>query len=57
MTVRPVSAATTLSSATDVPSYQAVARVVGERTILTPDMGGAATTRQVADEVIRMLQT
>jgi isocitrate/isopropylmalate dehydrogenase len=34
--------------------------MVGERTIRTPDMGGTATTRQVADEVIRvirMLQT
>jgi tartrate dehydrogenase/decarboxylase/D-malate dehydrogenase len=35
---------------------QAVARVVGERRVRTPDMGGSATTRQVADEVIRVIR-
>ena len=33
----------------------AVARCLNERKVLTPDLGGSATTSQVADEVIRLL--
>ena len=33
----------------------AVARCLNERKVLTPDLGGNATTSQVADEVIRLL--
>ena len=33
----------------------AVARCLTERRVLTPDLGGAATTGQVGDEVVRML--
>ncbi|MBI3329256.1 MAG: tartrate dehydrogenase, partial [Nitrospinae bacterium] len=35
---------------------RAVARVLADRKVRTPDMGGTATTRQVADEVIRAIQ-
>ena len=33
----------------------AVARCLHERRVLTPDLGGAATTGQVGDEVMRLL--
>ena len=33
----------------------AVARCLNERKVLTPDIGGNATTSQVAEEVIRLL--
>ena len=33
----------------------AVARCLNERKVLTPDLGGSATTPQVADEVVRLL--
>jgi tartrate dehydrogenase/decarboxylase/D-malate dehydrogenase len=36
---------------------RAVAQVLAERKIRTPDMGGHATTRQVGDEVIRAIRT
>jgi isocitrate/isopropylmalate dehydrogenase len=36
---------------------RAVAQVLAERQVRTPDMGGHATTRQVGDEVIRAIQT
>ncbi|MBI3327767.1 MAG: tartrate dehydrogenase [Nitrospinae bacterium] len=36
---------------------RAVAQVLADRKVRTPDMGGTATTRQVADEVIRVIQT
>jgi tartrate dehydrogenase/decarboxylase/D-malate dehydrogenase len=36
---------------------RAVAQVLAERKVRTPDMGGHATTRQVGDEVIRTIQT
>jgi tartrate dehydrogenase/decarboxylase/D-malate dehydrogenase len=36
---------------------RAVAHVLAEHKVRTPDMGGHATTRQVADEVIRAIQT
>ena len=35
---------------------RAVAQVLAERKVRTPDMGGHATTRQVGDEVIRTIQ-
>ena len=34
---------------------QAVARCLNERRVLTPDLGGNASTSQVADEVVRLL--
>ena len=34
----------------------AVARCLNERRVLTPDLGGAATTGQVGDEVVRILE-
>jgi len=36
---------------------RAVARVLADRKVRTPDLGGTATTRQVADEVIGVIQT
>jgi tartrate dehydrogenase/decarboxylase/D-malate dehydrogenase len=36
---------------------RAVAQVVAERKVRTPDMGGHATTRQVGDEVMRAIQS
>ena len=36
---------------------RAVTRVLADRKVRTPDMGGTATTRQVTDEVIRVIQT
>jgi tartrate dehydrogenase/decarboxylase/D-malate dehydrogenase len=36
---------------------RAVAQILAERTVRTPDMGGHAKTRQVGDEVIRVIQT
>jgi tartrate dehydrogenase/decarboxylase / D-malate dehydrogenase len=36
---------------------RAVAHVLAERKVRTPDMGGHATTRQVGDEVIRVIQS
>ena len=33
----------------------AVARSLAERRVLTPDLGGRATTAQVGDEVVRLL--
>jgi tartrate dehydrogenase/decarboxylase/D-malate dehydrogenase len=33
----------------------AVARSLAERRVLTPDLGGRATTKQVGDEVVRLL--
>jgi tartrate dehydrogenase/decarboxylase/D-malate dehydrogenase len=36
---------------------RAVAQVLAERKVRTPDLGGHATTRQVGDEVIRVIQT
>ena len=33
----------------------AVARCLTERRVLTPDLGGTATTGQVGDEVVRLL--
>jgi tartrate dehydrogenase/decarboxylase / D-malate dehydrogenase len=36
---------------------RAVAHVLAERKVRTPDMGGHATTRQVGDEVIRLIQS
>ena len=35
---------------------RAVAQCLSERNILTPDLGGTATTSQVADEVVRLLR-
>jgi tartrate dehydrogenase/decarboxylase/D-malate dehydrogenase len=35
---------------------RAVAQILAERKVRTPDMGGHATTRQVGDEVMRSLQ-
>lgn len=34
----------------------AVARCLNERRVLTPDLGGIATTGQVGDEVVRILR-
>jgi isocitrate/isopropylmalate dehydrogenase len=34
----------------------AVARCLNERRVLTPDLGGRATTAQVGDEVVRLLR-
>jgi tartrate dehydrogenase/decarboxylase/D-malate dehydrogenase len=36
---------------------RAVAQVLAERKVRTPDLGGHATTRQVGGEVIRVIQT
>jgi tartrate dehydrogenase/decarboxylase/D-malate dehydrogenase len=36
---------------------RAVAHVLAERTVRTPDMGGHATTRQVGDEVMRAIHS
>ena len=35
---------------------RAVAQILAERKVRTPDMGGHATTRQVGDEVMRSIQ-
>jgi tartrate dehydrogenase/decarboxylase/D-malate dehydrogenase len=35
---------------------RAVAQVLAERKVRTPDLGGHATTRQVGDEVMRVMQ-
>ena len=35
---------------------RAVAQCLSERNVLTPDLGGSATTAQVADEVVRLLR-
>jgi tartrate dehydrogenase/decarboxylase/D-malate dehydrogenase len=34
---------------------QAVSRCLNDRAVLTPDLGGSATTTQVGDEVVRLL--
>ncbi len=45
----------TLGDGAAIRVDRAVARCLEERRVLTPDLGGNASTSQVGDEVVRLL--